>query len=172
MNYFKNVLAILLLSAVIGACTDAESEKYTGKQVQYQLFQASDFDYTGIATIREMIGGNLELTIQLEGERGSEEVSYPGHLHFGSYSTPNAPIAFMLNPIKASSLESITILEQLTDGNRLLFDEIEGFQGHIKVHLASDGPDYETILVAGNIGALGHSQAFDIEQMVICGKDF
>jgi len=168
----KKLLLGLIVAIGFFSCTDTASDKYTGNQVQYQLFQASDFNYTGLVTIKELIGGNLELNIRMEGDRGDRDTQFPAHLHFGGYDTPNAQIAFMLNPVDAHDLESTTVLEQLTDGNRLLYDEILGFKGHVKVHLASDGPDYETILVAGNIGALGHSMEFNREKMAICGKDF
>ncbi|SDD55498.1 hypothetical protein SAMN04488104_103716 [Algoriphagus faecimaris] len=167
----KKLILGLLVIGGLWSCTDGESEKYTGKSVEYQLYQSSDFDYVGSAQIQELIGGNLEITLQLEGARSNSDVTYTSHLHFGNYTEADAPIAFMLNPVKASDLRSVTILEQLTDGTRLNFEEIKGFDGHIKVHLAPDGPDYNTILVAGNVG-LSSNLEFKIEEMAVCGKDF
>ncbi|MAN86567.1 MAG: hypothetical protein CL555_06820 [Algoriphagus sp.] len=169
----KKLIFALLSGLIFISCTDSfESNKYTGKQVEYSLFKASDFDFSGTATVRELIGGNLEMSIDLEGSRGDTSVSYPAHLHFGNINTPQATIAFMLKPVNAASLKSVTVLEQMTNGNRLLFNELLGFEGHIKVHLAADGPDYNTILVAGNIGKAANASNFDPSQMVICGKDY
>ncbi|MFC3414374.1 hypothetical protein [Algoriphagus hitonicola] len=111
------------------------------------------------------------MTIQLEGARGDSETNYPAHLHFGNYTEADTPIAFMLDPVSASNLKSSTILEQLSDGSRLTFDEVSGFDGHIKVHLAADGPDYEVILAAGNIG-LNAGADFKLDEMAVCGKNY
>ena len=43
-------------------------------------------------------------------------------------------------------------MSSLTNGEKLDFDDLEFFEAHIKVHLAAEGPDYNVILVAGNIG--------------------
>ncbi|WP_297336095.1 hypothetical protein [Algoriphagus sp.] len=167
----KKLILGLILLICFGACTDQESEKYTGKSVEFQLYQASEFEFVGKALIKELIGGNLELSIQLEGARGDSETNYPAHLHFGNYTDADAPIAFMLDPVRASDLKSSTILEQLSDGSRLTFEEVSGFDGHIKVHLAADGPDYEVILVAGNIG-LNAQSGFNVDEMAVCGKSY
>ncbi|WP_092793463.1 hypothetical protein [Algoriphagus hitonicola] len=167
----KKLILGMILLAGLWSCTDQESEKYTGKAVEYQLYQASEFDYVGKAMVKELIGGNLELTIQLEGARGDSETNYPAHLHFGNYTEADTPIAFMLDPVSASNLKSSTILEQLSDGSRLTFDEVSGFDGHIKVHLAADGPDYEVILAAGNIG-LNAGADFKLDEMAVCGKNY
>jgi len=68
------------------------------------------------------------------------------------YDEPNAVIAAMLNPVNSATLKSTTIIKELTDGSKLDFESFKTFQGHIKVHLASDGPDYKVILVSGHVG--------------------
>ncbi|MEP1258131.1 hypothetical protein, partial [Algoriphagus sp.] len=148
----KLSIAIILLAAV-WSCSESDPEIYNGKQLEYELNKTSEFDYTGNVTIKELTDGNLELTIQLVGAKSNSATSFPAHLHFGSYTDPEAPMALMLNPVNGADLQSKTILGELMSGDKLSFEEMKNFDGHIKVHLASEGPDYQVILVAGNVGS-------------------
>lgn len=50
---------------------------------------------------------------------------------------------------------------------------MKAFDGHVKVHLANDGPDYGEILVAGNIGRnFSAEQGFDPGKIAVCGKSY
>jgi hypothetical protein len=171
----KKLLLGLLITIGLVSCNDInEPIDYTGRELKYTLHQTSEFDYTGIITIREYPNKELELDIQLnwEGSRNSS-INFPAHLHFGSYDTPDAPMAFMLNPVNSMSLRSATRIEELSDGSRLDFESFQNFDGHVKVHLASEGPDYGVILVAGNIGANFNSESgFDPSKIAVCRKSF
>ena len=136
-----------------GACSENDPELYTGQKLEYQLNKASDYEYTGALTIRELTDGNLELTLQLVGAKSTAATTFPAHLHFGDYTNPEAPMAFMLNPVSGATLQSKTLLGSLMNGTKLSFEDMKTFDGHVKVHLAFEGPDYKVILVAGNIGS-------------------
>lgn len=171
--YMRNIILSLLLLTSFASCNDGDPEVYTGQKLEYQLNKASDFNYSGILTIKELMDGNLEMTIQLIGEKSTSATSFPAHLHYGNYTDPEAPMAFMLNPVSGDDLQSKTILGSLMDGNMLSFEEMKAFDGHVKVHLASEGPDYKVILVAGDIGSnLDESIEFDPSQMTICSPNF
>jgi hypothetical protein len=162
---------IVLLST--WSCKESDPEVYTGQKLEYQLYKSSEFDYTGSITVRELSDGNLELTLQLVGATSSSSTTFPAHLHFGNYSNPDAQIAFMLNSVSGSDLQSTTILGELMGGNKLTFEDMKSFDGHVKVHLASEGPDYKVILVAGNVGSnADESVKFDPTQMTLCSPDF
>jgi hypothetical protein len=171
----KKLLFGFLISIGLASCKVIDEPiDYTGRELKYTLHQTSEFDYTGIITIREYPNKELELDIQLnwEGSRNSS-INFPAHLHFGSYDTPDAPMAFMLNPVNSMSLRSATRIEELSDGSRLDFESFQNFDGHVKVHLASEGPDYKVILVAGNVGANFNSESgFDPSKIAVCGKSF
>ena len=77
----------------------------------------------------------------------------------------------MLNPVSSNKLESTTLLGSLSDGRNLKFDDLAAFDGHIKIHLANEGPDYTVILVAGNLGPKSKA-GFDPNQVAVCGKTF
>lgn len=109
----------------------------------------------------------------MDGAKSSDGYVFPAHLHFVGYDAANAPIAYLLNSISAKDMKSVTVLGQLSDGTKLDFEVMKAFDGHVKVHLANDGPDYGLILVAGNIGGNFSSEAsFDSSKIAVCGKSY
>lgn len=169
----KKLILGLLVVFGLGACSDQEPDLYTGQQMEFDLFKSSEFDYNGTLTVKELRTGDLEMNIQLQGVKSSTDDSFPAHLHFGGYDQADAPIAFMLNPVPSKNLNSSTVLGSLSDGTTLTFEQMKTFDGHVKIHLASEGPDYTVILVAGNIGSNFDSEiGFDPSKMAICGKSF
>ncbi len=139
--------------------------------MEVALFQASTYAYKGKVEIKELVDGSLELVLRMDGAKSATAYAYPAHLHFGGYDQSNAPIAHLLNPLSASELTSSTLLGQLSDGRSLKFEDLSNFDGHVKIHLANEGPDYSVILVAGNLGAKSKVE-FDPEKLAVCGKSF
>lgn len=147
---------ILMLSTIIFlACSPEDDSLYTANALTYRLTPGSDYDYTGIATVRELRKGGVEIEIVLDGQRALTPYYYPTHLHHGDFNTVNSPMAQMLSPVDAQTLKSVTAVTQLADGSQMNFNRFKQFDGHIKVHLADDGPGYDEILVLGNVGANG-----------------
>lgn len=163
-------LAFLFLSAfVLISCEQEKDSLYTSNELTYDLYQGSDFNYSGKVQIKEFSNGDLELNLELNGKKENDPYFFPAHLHFGGYDSKDSPIAFRLNPIDIKSLKSTTTLGQLSDGTKLRFEDLKTFDGHIKIHLADSGPEYLVILSVGNIGANDNSpQAFKREDMTIC----
>ena len=141
----RKLLFILFLGGSLVSCSENESSVYTGNQLNFQLFQSSDFAFSGDLEVRELISGALEFNISLLGNNGDAGTTYPAHLHFGSYDSPDAVIAAMLTPINGSSLKSKTIVSNLSNNTVLDFESLKVFDGHLKVHLAGEGPDYQVI---------------------------
>lgn len=169
----RKLFLFVLLGINAWSCSEADPEVYTGQKLEYKLNKASDFEYSGTLTVRELSDGNLELTVQLVGAKSNASTTFPAHLHFGEYSDPEAPMAFMLTPVSGADLQSKTVLGSLMDGNTLNFEDMQNFDGHVKVHLASEGPDYKVILVVGDIGKNANDAAvFDVTLMTICSPDF
>lgn len=169
----KKLIFGLILSLGIVSCAEQEPEKYTGQKLEFELFKSSDFNYSGNLTVNELTGGDLEFEIQLDGAKSQDEYVFPAHLHFGGYDAADAPIAYLLNSVSAKDLKSVTVLGQLSDGTTLNFEAMKAFDGHLKVHLANDGPDYEVILVAGNVGGnLSNEASFDPSKIAVCGKSY
>lgn len=163
----------LIVLCLLGLMSCVEPDPWTGQNLEYQLHQASEYEYSGTLTVREKTDGSLEFDIVLTGETNESGVSFPAHLHYGDYSNPEAPMAAMLNPVNGADLTSITEVSSLMDGSTLTFEEMKTFDGHVKVHLAAEGPDYEVILVAGNVGAYVESGAeFDPSLMTVCSSGY
>ncbi len=149
----KKIVLGLVIGILFFSCQETERPSRYVQSTIYELQQTSDYKYTGQLEVGELKTGELEFVITLKGEKGSKAVTYPAHLHYGPYGDPDAPMAAMLNPVYASSLVGATILNELSNGNTINYESFKTFNGHIKVHLSSEGPDYEVILVAGNVGA-------------------
>lgn len=169
----RKLTVVFILTIILIGCSETEPAIYTGNEKNYELFKSSDFDFSGSVEVKELVAGGLEFTIQLNGPKGDVSTNYPAHLHFGSYESPEAVIAAMLNPVNGVSLKSTSIIQELSDGSKLSFESLSSFDGHIKIHLASDGPDYTVILVSGNVGQLStNSSAFDPSKVAVCGNSF
>lgn len=168
----KKLLLGLLITTGLWSCNEQEPNIYTGEKIEFELFKSSDFDFNGTLTVQELMTGNVEFIIQLEGAKSSN-ISYPAHLHFGGYDMADAPIAQLLTPVSGAELKSVTVLNTLSDGSKVSFDQMRNFDGHVKIHLANEGPDYEVIIVAGNVGANFNAElGFDPSKMAVCGKSF
>lgn len=169
----KKLLLGLMISVGLWSCNDPEPSPYTGNLLEFDLYKASDFDFNGTLLVQELTTGGMEFSIQLEGTRSSTEIAYPTHLHFGGYDEAEAPIAQLLTPVSGKDLRSITTLTTLADGSEFSFDQMRNFNGHVKIHLANEGPDYGVILVAGNVGVKSSSELeFDPSKIAVCGKGF
>lgn len=169
----KKLILGLMITAGLWSCSDTEPDIYTGEKIEFELFKSSDFDFNGTLLIQELRTGDVEFTIQLEGPKSTSPISYPAHLHFGGYDAADAPIAQVLDPVSGTNLNSVTALNTLSDGSKVSFDQIKNFDGHVKIHLANEGPDYNTILVAGNVGSnFDPELGFDPSKIAVCGKSF
>ncbi|UCS92918.1 hypothetical protein KZP23_19970 [Echinicola marina] len=151
MNSVRSkVILVMVLSilGLFGGCSELTESIYTDNVLEYELNTIStEYGYTGRAIFREYADGTgLQLSLILEGESDRKAYFFPAHLHQGSYGEEGIMLE-KLNPVDIRPLKSVTILKDYT------YEKMKELDGHIKVHLAEDGPDYNTILVAGNIGA-------------------
>lgn len=167
----KKLLLALVLSSLFWSCSKSYDKRYSGKRVDVALHQSSTYEYKGNLEIRELVDGSLEWNLRLDGAKSYTAISFPAHLHFGSYDQADAPIAQVLTPVSSKDLQSATLFGPLSNGETLRFDDIQFFDGHIKVHLAAEGPDYGIILVAGNIGPKSKVE-FEPNQVAVCGRTF
>ncbi|QDH80138.1 hypothetical protein FKX85_14270 [Echinicola soli] len=146
----KRKLGVLILVIFsFSSCKDLTDSLYEDNILTYDLHTVStEYGYTGEAIFKEFSNGTgIEVTIQLYGDASEDEYYFPAHLHYGAYEAgAHAGMADMLNNVDIRPLRSVTVLEghSLAD---LMEDDY-----HIKVHLAASGPEYDVILVAGNVG--------------------
>ncbi len=146
MKIMKITTYVLFVLVLFTGCEKVEKTIYTGNELEYELFQInSSYDYSGKVHIRELATKDLELTITLEGAAENRNYEFPAHLHHGRLDQGVTHMFAMLNPVSIKTLKSVTVLNE----EKIDYDKFQTFDGHIKVHLAAEGPDKEVILAAG-----------------------
>ncbi|MGB3779360.1 MAG: hypothetical protein WA960_13455 [Tunicatimonas sp.] len=162
MKYPSFLLSkILVVTCLLTACdrSDDASDAFTGRQTAYTMASASEYNIQGTATFREMRGGDLQLTVQLENTVAGGQ--HPGHLHYGTVDVPGSDMALMLMPVEGATGTSVTTFNQLANGTPFTFDDLMGFDGSIKVHL-DGGVNKDVVLAGANIGQNSAALADDI----------
>ena len=127
-----------------------EEDLYTGREIVYDLLQTSEFPISGNVTFKERTDNAVEVDVMLNGTDGN--VFHPVHLHYGDINVPDADIAFLLNDLKGSDGESVTVVKTLSDESTFTFDMLQEFDGSVKVHLGATGTDADIVIAGGNIG--------------------
>ena len=152
---------IFVVACLFSACdrSDDASDAFTGRQTAYTMASASEYNIQGTATFREKIGGDLQLTVQLENTVAGGQ--HPGHLHYGTVDVPGSEMALMLTPVEGATGTSVTTFNQLANGTPFDFDDLMGFDGSLKVHL-DGGANKDVVLAGANIGQNAAALADDI----------
>ncbi|AGA79259.1 hypothetical protein [Echinicola vietnamensis] len=149
MNIKVKLSLLVMLIFSLSSCNELTDSLYEDNVLTYDLHTVStEYGYTGEVIFKEFSNGKgVEVTIQLYGDASEDEYYFPAHLHFGAYEAGvDAGMASMLNGVDIRPLRSVTVLEGYS------LSELMQDDYHIKVHLASSGPEYNVILVAGNVG--------------------
>lgn len=164
----KHLFVVIGIFMLCLSCSQQEDQVYTNREARYILYRANSiYEYQGVVVFKELLSGEVEVLVEIEGKKGDEAYFFPAHLHSGAYDTPEAPMAAMLNPVDIRTLKSTTLIRELSDGKKVRFDDLAQFDGHIKVHLAADGPDYNVILSAGNVG-MNSSEEIIMDNITVC----
>ncbi|WP_375582517.1 hypothetical protein [Cyclobacterium xiamenense] len=167
----KKISFIVPLVLALAGCQLEEKQPEVAS-VTYPLYQSADYAFEGTATF-EVNDADIALLIQLEGLKSTDPYFYTAHLHFGSFDEADASIAQVLNPIDSRTLQSRTVIGRLTNGSEIDFETLRNFDGHIKIHLADQGPDYDIILVSGNIGSNDTSlENFNTNKLALCSPSY
>ncbi len=157
MKVIFSYLAIILIATSCNNSKTLENQEYTGREISYPLLQASEFPINGEVTFKERSDKSVEINVKLSGTEG--EIYHPVHLHSADISTPDAPIAVLLNDLYGKTGTSSTIISRLADEKPFRFDDIPQYFGSVKVHLSSYGDGINVVLAGGNIGlAVGKEQ--------------
>lgn len=173
----KKIALIPLLILLIAACNSSEEvAEFTGNEVSMTLIPGivQGINTTGSLTIKERADGKAQIEIELNGVLSN--ASHPVHLHYGSLDD-NGNVATLLNPIvEANGIgKSVTILNNLENGEQLDFEQLAVFDGSIKIHFEADGPMKDEILGAVNIGPnITENQAYfeGMNSITWCNSEF
>lgn len=147
----KSVLGIVLSGMIWLSCQENENtSEFTGNETTYSLQSASQYNVSGIVTIKERRDGTSTVLVNLQGTSGDSKL--PVHLHLGDIASPGADVAALLSPVSAKTGISETTFSQLADESAILYADLIKLEACIKVHLSDVGPERDIILAGGNIG--------------------
>jgi hypothetical protein len=148
----KNLLILFVFSVLLISCQETVSTSdFTGNETTYDLQSASQYNISGVVTLKEKRDGSTQVVVKLLGTSGDSRL--PVHLHLGDISTPGADVAALLNPVNAKTGTSETLLKQLADESELTYSDLLKLNACVKIHLSDVGVERNIILAGGNIGA-------------------
>jgi hypothetical protein len=148
----KKLLFLVGLGVILISCQEnVSTNEFTGNEVTYDLQSTSQYDISGVVTLKEKINGSTQVLVKLTGTSGESKL--PVHLHLGDISTPGADVAALLSPVNAKTGISETVLKQLADESEISYSDLIKLNACVKIHLSDVGPERDIILAGGNIGA-------------------
>jgi len=148
----KNLLFLVVFSLLLISCQEnVSTNDFTGNETTYDLPSASQYNISGVVTLKEKRDGTTLVAVKLTGTSGESKL--PVHLHLGDISTPGADVAALLIPVNAETGISETIIKQLADESKVSYSDLIKLNACVKIHLSDVGPERDIILAGGNIGA-------------------
>ncbi len=141
----KTSLLILILGfTFLTGCSKDDAPELTESKV-FQLRYVDDPSLLGKVIIKKNTDGSSTVSLQLNGT--STEV-HPAYIYYNSLAQ-GGPIAITLDP--CGCVESNTVVTELDNGQKISYEELINFNGHVKIHHTFQ--KIETILLNGNIGS-------------------
>lgn len=148
----KNLLFLTAFSILLSSCQEnVGTSDFTGNENTYDLQSASQYNISGVVTLKEKRDGSTQVVVKLTGTSGESKL--PVHLHLGDISTPGADVAALLNPVNAKTGTSETLLKHLADESTVTYSDLIKLNACLKIHLSDVGPERDIILAGVNIGA-------------------
>jgi hypothetical protein len=139
-----SLLIFVLGFTFLSGCSNDDSPESIESKV-FQLRYVDDPSLLGKVIINKNKDGSSTVKLQLNGT--STEV-HPSYIYFNSLSQGGA-IAITLDP--CGCVESNTVVTELDNGQKISFEELINFNGHVKIHHTYQ--DINRILLNGNIGS-------------------
>ncbi|MFO7746130.1 MAG: CHRD domain-containing protein, partial [Psychroflexus sp.] len=171
MKRFKNFTLLLFMSVIFASCeNDDDLNPVTDPildNTEYDLEERSDSGVSGEATFSEQEDGSVQLILELEGTSSGN--SHPAHIHMNS-AAEGGSIIVSLAPVEGDTGLSITTFSALDDGTPISFEDIEGLDAYVNVHLSAN--DLGTIVAQGDIGVnelTGESKSYDLDERAVDG---
>ena len=148
----KKLLFLAGFWVILISCQEnVNTSEFTGNEVTYDLQSSSQYDISGVVTLKERRDGTTQVIVKLTNTSGESKL--PVHLHRGDISSPGAEVAALLGPINAKTGTSETVLKQLADESEISYLDLIKLNACVKIHLSDVGPERDIILAGGNIGA-------------------
>jgi len=122
MKYILLFVSLFVITSCADNTSVDETNEYTGRELQYDLVQASDYPISGSVIFKERTDKTVEIDVILSGTEG--DTYHPVHLHSDDLSKPDAEIAVLLNDLSGKSGESKTIIKSLSDETPFHFEDV------------------------------------------------
>lgn len=152
MKSFKYLLLSFSL-VFIWSCEDDIASEFTGSEMNIPMIsgEVQGNVTNGMLTIRERTDGLAQIEIIVENVISNAQ--HPVHLHYGSLND-NGNIATLLNNLVESNTigRSVTVLQELANGEQMLYSDLLVWNGSIKIHFEASGPLENELIVSTNIG--------------------
>jgi hypothetical protein len=168
----KKLVFALLTAGIFVGCQDNETPEqteFTGNESSYALLAGSTYPISGTVTFKEKVDGTTLVNVSITGTEG--DIQHPVHLHLGNISSPDVDVSALLNPVLGKTGESETLVTQLADESPVTYKQLIALAACVKIHLSEAGPDKNTILAAGNIGASADVPSNGREGISVCKSE-
>jgi hypothetical protein len=164
-------LGLLLVALIVASCNNDDSLNPVTDPVldniRYDLGELNDSGVSGDAVFNEQEDGSVQLIVEVEGTSAGN--MHPAHIHMNS-AFEGGPIIVSLEPVDGATGLSITEFSSDIDGNPISFEDIEGLDAYINVHLSAQ--DLATVVAQGDIGQndfTGDSKTYDLGEKDVEG---
>ncbi|MBZ9651964.1 CHRD domain-containing protein [Psychroflexus montanilacus] len=165
MKRLKNFSLLLFMGLFIVACDNDDSLNPVTDpildNIRYDLGELNDSGVSGDAVFNEQENGSIQLIVELEGTSAGN--MHPTHIHMNN-ALEDGDIIVSLEPVDGETGLSITTFSALDDGTPISFEDIEGLDAYINVHLSAND---DTVVAQGDIGEnafTGDEKSFDLEE--------
>lgn len=165
MKRLKNFSLLLFMGLFIVACDNDDSLNPVTDpildNIRYDLGELNDSGVSGDAVFNEQENGSIQLIVEVEGTSAGN--MHPTHIHMNN-ALEDGDIIVSLEPVDGETGLSITTFSALDDGTPISFEDIEGLDAYINVHLSAND---DTVVAQGDIGEnafTGDEKSFDLEE--------
>ncbi len=172
IKYFLLALTLVFL----WSCEEDTVSEFTGSEMSIPMISGDvQGNVTnGILTIRERTDGLAQIEIIVENVISNAQ--HPVHLHYGSLDD-DGNIATLLNDLVETNNtgRSVTILQDLANGEQIMYSDLLVWNGSIKVHFEASGPLENELIVSTNIGLNQSENAAYIQgdkDITVCNNQF
>jgi hypothetical protein len=148
---------------ILVAQADIGQNALTGVSKTYGLGELDLMGTSGSVSFSERVNGEALATIQIINPVNG--TMHPAHIH-NNTALEGGGIALTFNQVDGDTGISYTNINQLDDATPFLYENIEGYDGYINVHLSPT--ELGTIIAQGDIGEnelTGESVIYDLNEV-------
>ncbi len=148
MKKISLICVFFLASGLLIQCSkDDDTPDFIGRSKEYTLHPVNGSGVTGSIIITERKDGHSSVLVSIN--NAAKDV-HPAFIYYND-EAKGGEVAFTLKAIDCSCASSTTEVSKMDNGVPIRFDDLIGFNGHIRVHKNKNAMDQ--VLAMGNIGS-------------------